>query len=98
MKIQFNTSKGAKGSMEFSTSQIAEIESSLARFSDMITHLEANLSKEDLAKSGVNTNRCTFEAMLQDRRPIAVSDHADTYDGAISGALGKLTASLDDFG
>jgi hypothetical protein len=98
MKIQFNAGKEVKGDNKFTDSQIAEIESSLSRFGEMITHLDAKLSKEDAAKNGINTNRCTLEALLQDRRPIAVSDNADTYDGAIRGALGKLTASLDDFG
>lgn len=98
MKIQFNTSNDVKGGNEFNNSQIAKIKSSLSRFSEMITHLDANLSKEDAAGNGVNVNRCTLEVVLQDRRPISVSDNADSYEGAIRGALDKLTASLDDFG
>jgi hypothetical protein len=98
MKIQFNTGKEVKGDNKFTDSQIAEIETSLSRFSEMITHLDAKLSKDDAAQNGVNTSKCTLEAVLQDRRPIAVSDNADTYESAIRGAIGKLTASLDDFG
>lgn len=98
MKIQFNADKNSKGSEEFTAPYIAKIESSLGRFSEIITHLEAHLSNEDVAGNGVNTNQCKLEARLKDRKPIAVANNADTYEKAISGALDKLTASLDDYG
>lgn len=98
MKIEFNTDKNIKGGKEFTAPYIAKIESSLGRFSEIITHLDARLSNEDVAGNGVNTNQCKLEARLEDRKPIAVTNNADTYERAVSGALDKLTASLDDFG
>ncbi len=95
MDIKLNTGQNVR---EANASYIAQIESSLAKFSDAITSLHVHLAKDDSAGNGLNTNKCTLEAHLEARRPIAVTNHADSYDGAIRGALDKLTASLNDMG
>ncbi len=95
MTIQFNTDKNINGTEEFTAPYIAQIESELNRFSDHITRIEVHLSDEDGHKEGLNAKRCLLEARLEGRQPIAVSSQADTHDQAVSGALDKLTASLD---
>jgi len=95
MTIQLNTDKNINGTETFTASYIAQIESELGRFSDHITRIEVHLSDEDGQKDGPNTKRCLLEARLEHRQPIAVSSQADTLDQAISGALDKLTASLN---
>lgn len=98
MKIEFHTDKDARGSKASTDPYITQIESALDRFSEVITHLDAHLSDEDRAHTGVNTKKCKLETRLENRKPIAVTNQADTYEKAIGGALDKLTASLDDFG
>lgn len=98
MKIEFHTDKDARESKASTNPYITQIESALAPFSEVITHLEAHLSDEDRAHTGVNTKKCKLETRLENRKPIAVTSQADTYEKAIGGALDKLTASLNDFG
>lgn len=95
MTIQFNTDKNIKGTENFAAHYVALIESELNKFSDRITRIEVHLSDEDGPKNGVNSKRCVLEARLEHRRPIAVSNQADTLDQAIDGALVKLTTSLE---
>lgn len=95
MNIQLNAGQNNKGA---NASYIAQIESSMAKFSEVITSLDVRLTKDDSAGNSVNTNKCTLEAHLETRRPIAVTNHADSYESAIRGALDKLTASLNDMG
>lgn len=98
MKIEFHTDKGANGGKKSADSYIYKIESALEPFREVITHLDAHLSDEDPAHTGVNTKKCKLEIRLENRKPIAVTDQSDTYEKAIDNALIKLTASLNDFG
>ncbi len=95
MTIQFNTDKNINGSEEFAAPYIDQIEDALSRFSTKITRIEVHLSDEDGAKNGVDAIRCMIEARIQGRKPIAVTHQADTHKQAMSGALDKLTTSLD---
>jgi ribosome-associated translation inhibitor RaiA len=94
MKIQFNTGKNVSGSEELRTSLTYLISEGLSRFNDQITRLEVHLSDEDGNKDGLNDKQCMLEARLKGRQPIAVTDHAGTYEEAVSGALDKLKTSL----
>lgn len=95
MTIQFNTDKNVSGSDEFTAPYIALMEDELSRYSHQITRLEAHLSDEDGPKEGLKTKRCLLEARLEGRQPFTVTNQADTYDQAITGALDKLTTSLE---
>jgi ribosome-associated translation inhibitor RaiA len=98
MKIEFHTDKDARGSKASTDSYVTQVASALGPFSEVITHLDAYLSDEDPAQTGVNTKKCKLETRLENRKPIAVTDQSDTYEKAIDNALDKLTASLNDFG
>ncbi len=95
MTIQFNTDKNIVGKEEFIAPFKALIKDELTRYSHQITRLEAHLSDEDGPKEGMKTKRCLLEARLEGRQPFTVTNQADTYDQAVSGALDKLTTSLD---
>lgn len=95
MKIQFNTDKNVTGSEELKTSMKALISEDLSRYSDQITRLEVHLSDEDGDKHGQNDKRCTIEARLEGIRPIAVTNHANTHEQAVTGAVDKLRSSLN---
>jgi len=95
MKIQFNTDKNVTGSEELKTSMKALISEDLSRYSDQITRLEVHLSDEDGDKHGQNDKRCIIEARLEGIQPIAVTNHANTYEQAVTGAVDKLRSSLN---
>ena len=95
MIIQFNTDKTINGderNQEFFTSQITE---ELDRFQSHITRIEVHLSDENGNKEGMNNILCLLEARLEGRKPIAVSEQADTVEMAVSGAIDKLKSALE---
>lgn len=95
MKIQYNTDKtinGEERNQDFFSSQIAE---ELNRYESQITRIEVHLSDENGTKEGLKDIRCLLEARIEGRKPIAVSNQADTIEVAVSGAIDKLKASLE---
>ncbi|TCO11080.1 HPF/RaiA family ribosome-associated protein [Natronoflexus pectinivorans] len=95
MQIQFNSDKNVVGSeklLEFSTSLISF---ELSKFKEQITRVEIHLSDEDGNKKGLNDKRCMVEARLAGMKPIAVTDHANTQEQAVFGAVDKLKSSLE---
>jgi ribosome-associated translation inhibitor RaiA len=96
MQIQFNTDKNVTGSENLIASSTSIISEELSRFSAQITRLEIHLSDEDGNKDGLNDKRCMVEARLAGMKPIAVTDHANTIEQAISGAIDKLKTSLEN--
>lgn len=95
MTIQFNTDKNINGNEEFTAPYVSQIEDELSRYSHQITRIEVHLSDEDGNKNGLNAMRCMLEARVEGRKPITVTNQADTHDQAVGGALDKLTTSLD---
>jgi len=95
MQIQFNTDKNVTGNEELIASSTSLISEELSRFSQQITRVEVHLSDEDGNKNGFNDKRCIVEARLAGMKPIAVTEHANTYDQAIFGAIDKLKTSLE---
>jgi len=94
MKIQINTDKNVSGSEELRTSLTYLVSEGLSRFNDQITRLEVHLSDEDGNKDGLNDKRCMLEARIEGRQPIAVTDHAETHEESVKGAIDKLKTSL----
>ncbi len=94
MTIQFNTDKNIHGTEKVTEPLIGIIQQELSRYSEKITRIEVHLSDEDGNKDGFNDKRCLLEARLKGRKPIAVSNMANTHLLAVEGALEKLKASL----
>jgi ribosomal subunit interface protein len=95
MTIQINSDNnitGTEGLSNFVESTIAE---TLKRFDNYITRVEVHLNDENSHKSSSNDKRCMLEARLEGMQPIAVTNHGDTIEQALKGALGKLKSSLD---
>lgn len=92
MQIQFNTVTGNEALIASSTSIISE---ELRRFSKQITRVEVHFTDEDGNKDGINDKRCMLEARLAGMKPIAVTNHANTHEQAIFGAITKMKASLE---
>jgi len=95
MNIQFNSDKNLTVHAEYEASLSGMLKDELSRFSEHITRLEVHLSDENGSKEGQNDKRCLLEARLKGRNPIAVTEDANTYDLAVSGATEKLKSSLD---
>jgi ribosome-associated translation inhibitor RaiA len=95
MTINFNTDHNTIGNEKLDTYFSSLLEKKIERFSAFITRLEVHLSDENEKKDGVNDKRCMLEARIEGRQPIAVTNHANTYEKSISGAIDKLLASLE---
>jgi len=95
MTIQLNTDKNLSVHEAFEAQLDVLLSEELTRFSEHITRLEVHLSDENGNKQGQNDKRCMIEARLEGRQPIAVTDRANDYELAVSGAIEKLKTSLD---
>lgn len=95
MIIQFNTDNNIAGSERQNAYFSTTISEALSRFSNHITRLEVHITDENGHKEGKDDQRCMIEARLEGMQPIAVTNHADTIEHAVRGAVDKLKASLD---
>lgn len=95
MKIQLNTDKNIPGYERLEGYFSSLIEDELSRFSDHITRIEVHLADENGQKKGMNDKRCTLEARLKNKQPIAVTSHANTVEEVVNDAVEKLKASIE---
>ncbi|TLP80149.1 HPF/RaiA family ribosome-associated protein [Maribacter sp. ACAM166] len=95
MKIQFNTDKTISGNEKDQHYFTSLIEEGLRNFESHITRIEVHLSDENGNKEGPNDIRCLLETRIEGRQPLAVSCQADTVELSVSGAIDKLTTSLE---
>lgn len=95
MIIQFNTDHNIVGTEKLRAPLEAMLTEELSRFSSRLTRLEVHLSDEDGNKHGQNDKQCMIEARLEGMQPIAVTNHANTNEEAVEGAIDKLKTSLD---
>ena len=95
MNIQINTGHNIQSNEVLIAKFSSIIESSLSRMSDHITNVEVHLKDEDGNKKGKNDKRCMIEAHLEGRQPIVVTDHADTLNQALNGAIDKLISMIE---
>lgn len=95
MTIQFNADNNLTVHEGFSEKLKEQLTDELSRFSENITRIEVYLSDENGDKNGVNDKKCLLEARVERRKPFVVSDYANTYEQALSGATGKLKKMLD---
>ncbi len=95
MTIQINTDKNVSVHEAFEGQLDNLLSEELSRFSEHITRLEVHLSDENGNKHALNDKRCMIEARMEGRQPIAVTERANDYELAVSGAIKKLKTSLD---
>ncbi len=95
MLIQFNANNLLQG-IEEQREQLTEyISDSLERFDEHLTRIEVHLGDENGSKEGAADKRCSLEARIEGKDPVAVVHHADSYDYAVRGAVDKLEGLLD---
>ena len=90
MQIQVNADNHIEASEARNVWARSVVESALAHLADSVTRVEVHLSDESAGKGGAPALRCTMEARLNGRPPIAVSHDAAGMDAAINGAVHKL--------
>lgn len=95
MNIKINTGHNIQSNEVLIAKFSSIIESSLSRMSDHITNVEVHLKDEDGNKNGKNDKRCMIEAHLEGRQPIVVTDHSDTLNQALNGAIDKLISMIE---
>ena len=94
MQIQFNTDKTIEGHERMQNHFSEEISESFKRFEDKITRVEVHVGDENNEKFGVDDKRCLIEVRLAGKIPIAVTNHDNTIEKAISGATDKMKKLL----
>lgn len=94
MIVQLNTDNNINGSEKLNENFSSAISAELERYSEHISRVEIFLADENAAKTGANDKRCTLEARVNGREPIAVTAHGDTLDIAFNTAIDKLHSSL----
>ncbi len=95
MIIQFNADKNLSISEEYAEKLKGVVTKELDRFADLLTRVELYFTDENATRKTKDDKKCTLEARLKSKQPVAVSDYGDTYDSAATGALLKLKAALD---
>jgi hypothetical protein len=97
MQIQVETDGNIEGSEGLIRQVTDVVESALSRVSDDITDLAVHLRDENSDKKNGNDDiRCMIEADVEGRRPIAVTEHAATWEQALASATGKLARALEN--
>lgn len=96
MQIRINTDNHIEGSVRMENYFDTIIAEKIKRFEDRITNLEVHLADENSGeKKGADDKRCTIEAHITGIKPLAVTNHADTVEKSILGAVNKLKSLLD---
>lgn len=94
MQIQFNTDNHIEGHERMEAYFSSSIEEALKKFEDKITRIEVHIGDENSAKEGGNDKRCLIEARIAGMKPVAVTNHADTVELAVNGAIDKIKRVL----
>lgn len=95
MLVQTNTGGSLQGGATLAAQVETVVVSALTRVADQISRVEVYLSDENGAKGGANDKRCTMEARIEGRPPLAVTHQATTVEQAMSGAAAKLAKSIE---
>lgn len=95
MQIQVSTDNHITGHRALIDQVTTEVEQTLERFADQITHVEVHLHDENGPKHGSNDKKCLIEARLAGHQPLVASHEAETIEEAVSGASTKIEQILE---
>ena len=96
MQIQINTDHHLQGSEAREQWASGVIDAAMGHFADNVTRVEAHLSDENAGKGGAPALRCTMEARVNGRPPVAVTHDAASLDAAVNGAVHKLVRATSN--
>ena len=92
MQVQINTDRNVDAKTDWFESELLD---SLSRFGEQLTRVEVHLSDQNGEKSGADDLRCTMDAHLAGLKTLAVTHSAGNVHDAYSGALHKLSRSIE---
>ncbi|MGE9311543.1 hypothetical protein ACLOAU_07850 [Niabella sp. CJ426] len=95
MIIQLHADRSLSIHEAYASKLSGVISRELDRFADLLTRVELHLADENAQRKTKEDKKCTIEAKLKSKHPVAVTNHGDTYDNAVTGAILKLKASLN---
>jgi len=95
MEIHVNTDHNLDGRDRVVRHAAAEVAAGLSRFGEHITRVEVHLGDESAGRSTAGDKRCMLEARPAGHAPLAVTNHADTLEAALTGAIHKLHRLLE---
>ena len=95
MQIQINGDNHLEGSAARDDWARGVVEAAMGHFADHVTRVEVHLSDENAGKGGAALMRCTMEARVNGRPPVAVSNDAAGLDAAVNGAAQKLVRATE---
>lgn len=92
VQVQIHTGKHVDAKSDWFETEVLD---SLSRYGEQITRVEVHLSDQNAEKSGADDLRCTIDAHLAGLKTQAVTHSAANVHDAFSGALHKLTRSVE---
>lgn len=95
MFIQINTDNQIEADAERDRAIEERIRTRLGRFEERITAVEIHVSDVNGPREGASDIRCSFEARLTGRDPIAVVDNGANVERAVIGATDKAARAID---
>lgn len=95
MQIQINTDNHVEGHERMEIYFKEVITKSLKRFEDKITRIEVHIGDENSHKSGDADKKCTIEARIAGMQPVAATNHSNTLEKSVDGAIDKIKKLLD---
>jgi hypothetical protein len=90
MQIQVNADNHIEGNEARNEWARGVVDTAMAHFADSVTRVEVHMSDENAGQGGAPALRCTMEARINGRPPVAVSNDAGGMDAAVNGAVHKL--------
>ena len=95
MQIQVRSNHTVQTSASLEEWARQELVKALERFGDELTSVEVHLADINSGRVSEDHKRCTIEARLNGRDPVAVHHQAERLDDALHGASDKLKRSLE---
>jgi len=95
MQIQINTTNDVEGRAALLSHAEDQVRQRLSRFESRLTRIEMHLGDETGARNTAGDKRCVLEARPTGLAPVTVTDHGNTLEEAMTGALKKMVNSLE---
>ena len=96
MQVQVNTDNDTPGREDLVERVQQMITDQLGRFAVHLTRVEVHIGDVNAGQSGPDDKRCMIEARPTNHAPIAVTHQAESVKLALTGAMSKAKAALDN--
>lgn len=95
MQIQINTTNDIDGSAALISHAESQVRDRLSRYESRLSRIEMHLGDENGSRDSARDKRCVIEARPTGLAPVTVTDHGNTLESAMGGALKKMGSHLD---